>query len=225
MGIHCEMTTVIKWINASLTSDMGISQVAHWDSIYLPVQETQETRVWFLGWKGPLEEEAAAHASTFAWEVNGQRSLVGYSPRGHRVGHDWVTEHTYHLKLPIFFRCMMLALLIFREIKPQRVITSYLLEWVSSIRWEKIMFFQDVENRDPVKHCWSECKWIQPLWKTMWFMFNTGYRMLGAGARGWSRKMIWGGRWEGGIRIGNPCTPVADSCQWMAKPIQYCKVK
>ena len=29
----------------------------------------------------------------------------------------------------------------------------------------------------------------------------------------------------GGFRIGNSCTPVADSCQCMAKPIQYCKVK
>ena len=33
--------------------------------------------------------------------------------------------------------------------------------------------------------------------------------------------------WEvgGGFMIGNSCTPVADSCQYMAKPIQYCKVK
>ena len=30
---------------------------------------------------------------------------------------------------------------------------------------------------------------------------------------------------EGGFRIGNSCTPVVDSCQCMAKPIQYCKVK
>ena len=30
-----------------------------------------------------------------------------------------------------------------------------------------------------------------------------------------------GGR---GFRIGNTCTPVADSCWYMAKPIQYCKV-
>ena len=29
----------------------------------------------------------------------------------------------------------------------------------------------------------------------------------------------------GGFRIRNSCTPVADSCQCMAKPIQYCKVK
>ena len=33
--------------------------------------------------------------------------------------------------------------------------------------------------------------------------------------------------WEvgGGFRIGNSYTPVANSCQCMAKPIQYCKVK
>ena len=31
-----------------------------------------------------------------------------------------------------------------------------------------------------------------------------------------------GGR---GVMFGNACTPVLDSCQCMAKPIQYCKVK
>ena len=33
--------------------------------------------------------------------------------------------------------------------------------------------------------------------------------------------------WEvgGGFMFGNSCTPVVDSCQCMAKPIQYCKVK
>ena len=28
----------------------------------------------------------------------------------------------------------------------------------------------------------------------------------------------------GGIRMGNPCKSMADSCQCMAKPLQYCKV-
>ena len=28
-----------------------------------------------------------------------------------------------------------------------------------------------------------------------------------------------------GFRVGNSCTPVVDSCQCMAKPIQDCKVK
>ena len=39
------------------------------------------------------------------------------------------------------------------------------------------------------------------------------------------KEMIWGGRWEGGFRNGNSCIPVADSCQCMAKPIQYCKAR
>ena len=54
--------------------------------------------------------------------------------------------------------------------------------------------------------------------------FDAGYRMLGSGALGWPRGMVWGGKWTGGFRMGNTCTPVADSC-CMAKPIQYCKVK
>ena len=29
----------------------------------------------------------------------------------------------------------------------------------------------------------------------------------------------------GGFRMGNTCTPMADSCQCKAKPIQYCKNK
>ena len=28
----------------------------------------------------------------------------------------------------------------------------------------------------------------------------------------------------GGFRMGNTCTRMADSCQCMAKPLQYCKV-
>ena len=48
-------------------------------------------------------------------------------------------------------------------------------------------------------------------------------------AWGWCTGMIQRDdmEWEmgGGFRIGNSCTPVADSCQCMAKPIQYCKAK
>ena len=29
---------------------------------------------------------------------------------------------------------------------------------------------------------------------------------------------------EGGFRMGDTCTPMADSCQCVAQPIQYCKV-
>ena len=33
------------------------------------------------------------------------------------------------------------------------------------------------------------------------------HRMLGAGARGWSKEMIWGGRWEGGSGLGTHVHP------------------
>ena len=38
-----------------------------------------------LGWEDSLEKGMATHSSTLAWEIPGQRSLVGYSPQGHRV--------------------------------------------------------------------------------------------------------------------------------------------
>ena len=42
-----------------------------------------------LGWEGPLEKEMATHYSILAWKSCGQRSLVSYSPWGHkRVRHD-----------------------------------------------------------------------------------------------------------------------------------------
>ena len=45
----------------------------------------QETQVQFLGWEGPLEKEKMATHSVFLpGESHGQRSLVGYSPWGHK---------------------------------------------------------------------------------------------------------------------------------------------
>ena len=47
-------------------------------------------------------------------------------------------------------------------------------------------------------------------------------------ARGWCTRMTqrdgMGREVGGGFRMGNTCTPVADSCQCMVKTIQYCKV-
>ena len=55
--------------------------------------------------------------------------------------------------------------------------------------------------------------------------FDAWYWMLGAGALRWPRG-DGTGREEGGVfRMGNTCTPMADSCWCMAKPIQYCKVR
>ena len=47
------------------------------------MQETQETQVRFLGQEDPLEEDMATHSSILPGEPHGQRSLAGYSSRGH----------------------------------------------------------------------------------------------------------------------------------------------
>ena len=49
------------------------------------MQETQETWVQSLGQEDPLEEEMTTHNPVFLpGESHGQRSLVGYSPWGHK---------------------------------------------------------------------------------------------------------------------------------------------
>ena len=48
------------------------------------MQETQETRVWSLVWEYPLEKAMATCCSILAGESQGERSLVGYSPWGHK---------------------------------------------------------------------------------------------------------------------------------------------
>ena len=54
----------------------------------------QETWVWSLGQEDPLEKEMATHFQYSCLEkFYGQRSLVGYSPWGHkRVGHNLITK-------------------------------------------------------------------------------------------------------------------------------------
>ena len=55
------------------------------------IQETQETWVWFLGQEDPLEEEGFLPEKSHK-----QKSLAGYSPKCHRVRHDWVTKHAHY---------------------------------------------------------------------------------------------------------------------------------
>ena len=56
----------------------------------------QETRVRSLGWEDSLEEEMAVHSSILAWGIP-WRSLVSYSPRGHRESDttEWLTTHVH----------------------------------------------------------------------------------------------------------------------------------
>ena len=52
----------------------------------------QETWVRSLGWEDPWRRKWQPTPVFLLGESHGQRSLVGYSLWGRRVGHDWVTE-------------------------------------------------------------------------------------------------------------------------------------
>ena len=61
----------------------------------------QEMRVPSLGWESTLEKEIATHSSVLAWGIPEQRSLVGYSPWGHKRVVWWLNnnnEAEYALK-------------------------------------------------------------------------------------------------------------------------------
>ena len=73
----------------------------------------QETQVWSLGQKNPLEKGMVIHAGILAWEIHGQRSLVGYSSWG-----EWLTHtHIHHYNI-IGKSFTTLELLILQSVHP-----------------------------------------------------------------------------------------------------------
>ena len=54
----------------------------------------QETQIWSLGWKDPLEWEMAAHSNFLAWNIPWTGDPGGLQLMGsQRVGHSWVIEY------------------------------------------------------------------------------------------------------------------------------------
>ena len=47
-----------------------------------------ETQVLSLGQEDPLEKEMTTHSSILVWRIPWTEKPGGYSPWGHRVGHD-----------------------------------------------------------------------------------------------------------------------------------------
>ena len=56
-------------ISMHLSLPLGASPVTQHVKNPLEMQETQETRVQFLSWEDPLEEEMAMHSSILVWEI------------------------------------------------------------------------------------------------------------------------------------------------------------
>ena len=61
-----------------------------------------ETRVRSLGLEDPLEKERATHSSTLAGKSHGQRSLVVYSPWGHKES-DTTERLNFHFFKMFFY--------------------------------------------------------------------------------------------------------------------------
>ena len=58
-----------------------------------PLPAMWETRVWSLGWEGPLEKEMATHSSTLAWKIPWFEKPGRLQSTGsQRVRHDWATS-------------------------------------------------------------------------------------------------------------------------------------
>ena len=60
----------------------------------------QETQVQSLGQEDPLEKEMATHSVLLSEKSQGQRSLVGYSPWGHKE-----SDRTEQLSLSLLKGC------------------------------------------------------------------------------------------------------------------------
>ena len=56
----------------------------------------QETYIWSLGWKDPLDREMATLSSILAWRILWAEQPHGLQSMGlQRVGHDWMTKHQH----------------------------------------------------------------------------------------------------------------------------------
>ena len=61
------------------------------------IQETQESQFQSLGQEEPLEKDVVTHSGILPGKSHGRRSLVGYSPWGHK---EWdTTEVTEHIEI------------------------------------------------------------------------------------------------------------------------------
>ena len=70
-----------------MTERLSLHFICHWASLVAQTVKNlpamPETWVQSLGWKDPLEKGMTTHSST-PGESHGLRSLVGYSPWGHK---------------------------------------------------------------------------------------------------------------------------------------------
>ena len=71
----------------------------------------QETHVPSLGQEDPLEQKMATHSRSLPGKFHGQRSLAGYSPRGHKELDMTEHMHTHQIFIINAYLSLQLVLL------------------------------------------------------------------------------------------------------------------
>ena len=85
--MEAEKSQLIGLVNMNMKIAISMSfPMAQWVKNPPAMQETQETQVQFLGWEDTLEKEMDRISTPvfLPGKFHGQRSLVGYSPKGHK---------------------------------------------------------------------------------------------------------------------------------------------
>ena len=90
-------------------SDVEKNEGAHWASLVAQMAKKLpamwETWLWSLGQEAiPWRREWQPTPVFFPGASHGQKTLAGYRPWGHRVGHDWAANT---VKAPISYTCIL----------------------------------------------------------------------------------------------------------------------
>ena len=160
-----------------------------------------------------LEKEMAPHSSVLAWRIPGTGEPDGLPSMGlHRVRHDWsdLAAAAAHQKIN---RKMSQNLIILNC--PWKETQMCRADFWTLRERKRVGWF----GRMALKHVYYHARNESPVY--------VRYRIQDAW--GWCMRMtqrdVMGRDVGEGFMFGKACTPVVDSCQWMAKPIQCCKVK
>ena len=90
--MYLRMFSNIKWQSSTMqNSNYFCTNLIAQSVKNLPA--VQETGVWSLGWKDPLEKEMVTHSRILAWKISWTEEPGGLQSMGsQRVRHNWVTK-------------------------------------------------------------------------------------------------------------------------------------
>ena len=111
----------------------------------------QETWVWCLVWKDPLEKGMATHSSILASRIPWTEEPGGLQTLGlQRVGHDWVVN-TFVFIFSLFHQCRGVLLFLFFFYYHYHFIFFICSEFCHTLKWNSDGF-TCVPHPDPTSH-------------------------------------------------------------------------